>query len=120
MNGVISVEFVKSQQNLADHLTKSLARDLVHKSVFGMGLKSILFLNGDIPNSPLVINGNQVLLFRRVRRCGVHTRFIFPIDHRRRPKTIADDHPTTVSPPATIAIENHRHRPEPPATITAV
>ncbi|KAJ9553540.1 hypothetical protein OSB04_017585 [Centaurea solstitialis] len=54
MNGVISVEFVKSQQNLADHLTKSLARDLVHKSVFGMGLKSILFLNGDIPNSPLV------------------------------------------------------------------
>ena len=41
MNGVISVEFVKSQQNLADHLTKGLTRDLVHKSVIGMGLKSI-------------------------------------------------------------------------------
>ncbi|KAI3730082.1 hypothetical protein L6452_18758 [Arctium lappa] len=32
-NGVISVEFVRLQQNLADHLTKGLARDLVHKSV---------------------------------------------------------------------------------------
>ena len=41
MNDVISVEFVKSHQNLVDHLTKSLARDLVHKSVIGMGLKSI-------------------------------------------------------------------------------
>jgi hypothetical protein len=41
MNGVISVEFVRSQQNLADHLTKGLARDLVHKSAIGMGLKSI-------------------------------------------------------------------------------
>jgi hypothetical protein len=41
MNGVISIQFVKSTQNLADHLTKSLSRDLVHKSVIGMGLKSI-------------------------------------------------------------------------------
>ncbi|GJX64147.1 zinc finger, CCHC-type containing protein [Tanacetum coccineum] len=41
MNGVISIEFVRSQQNLADHLTKGLARDLVNKSVIGMGLKSI-------------------------------------------------------------------------------
>ncbi|KAL0421120.1 UNVERIFIED_CONTAM: Copia protein [Sesamum latifolium] len=41
MNGVISVEFVRSQHNLADHLTKGLARDTVHKSVIGMGLKSI-------------------------------------------------------------------------------
>ncbi|KAI3701767.1 hypothetical protein L6452_27096 [Arctium lappa] len=32
-NGVISIEFVWSQQNLADHLTKGLDRDLVHKSV---------------------------------------------------------------------------------------
>nr|GEZ43209.1 zinc finger, CCHC-type [Tanacetum cinerariifolium] len=32
MNGVISIEFVRSQQNLADHLTKRLARDLVLKS----------------------------------------------------------------------------------------
>ncbi|GKB17557.1 zinc finger, CCHC-type containing protein, partial [Tanacetum coccineum] len=32
-NGVISIEFVRSQQNLFDHLTKELARDLVIKSV---------------------------------------------------------------------------------------
>ncbi|GKC40128.1 zinc finger, CCHC-type containing protein [Tanacetum coccineum] len=41
MNGVISIEFVWSQHNLADHLTKGLAKDLVVKSVIGMGLKSI-------------------------------------------------------------------------------
>nr|GEW57124.1 zinc finger, CCHC-type [Tanacetum cinerariifolium] len=39
-NGVISIEFVQTQHNLADHLTKGLARDLVNKSVNGMGLKS--------------------------------------------------------------------------------
>ncbi|GKC87043.1 hypothetical protein Tco_1147692 [Tanacetum coccineum] len=39
-NGVVSIESVRSQQNLADHLTKGLARDLVIKSVEGMGLKS--------------------------------------------------------------------------------
>ncbi|GJS15701.1 zinc finger, CCHC-type containing protein [Tanacetum coccineum] len=31
MNYVISIEFVQSQKNLADHLTKGLARDLVNK-----------------------------------------------------------------------------------------
>ncbi|GJS49739.1 zinc finger, CCHC-type containing protein [Tanacetum coccineum] len=40
MNEVISIEFVRSQQNLADHLTKGLARDLVIKSAEGMRLKS--------------------------------------------------------------------------------
>nr|GEX17292.1 hypothetical protein [Tanacetum cinerariifolium] len=39
-NVVISIEFVRSQQNLADHFTKGLARDLVIKSVEGMRLKS--------------------------------------------------------------------------------
>ncbi|GKC24311.1 zinc finger, CCHC-type containing protein [Tanacetum coccineum] len=39
-NGVISFEFVQSQHNLADHLTKGLARDLEIKSVIWMGLKS--------------------------------------------------------------------------------
>ncbi|GKA43057.1 zinc finger, CCHC-type containing protein [Tanacetum coccineum] len=39
-NEVISIEFVRSQQNLADHLTKGLARDLVLKSAEGMGLKA--------------------------------------------------------------------------------
>nr|GEX02203.1 zinc finger, CCHC-type [Tanacetum cinerariifolium] len=39
-NGVVSIEFVRSQQNLANHLTKGLARDLVIKSAEWMGLKS--------------------------------------------------------------------------------
>nr|GEY55295.1 zinc finger, CCHC-type [Tanacetum cinerariifolium] len=39
-NGVISVEFIKTQLNLAVHLTKGLARDLVYKAAIGMGLKS--------------------------------------------------------------------------------
>ncbi|GKA85409.1 zinc finger, CCHC-type containing protein [Tanacetum coccineum] len=33
MNGVISIEFVRSQHNLADHLTKDLARDIVSEKV---------------------------------------------------------------------------------------
>ncbi|GJZ30329.1 zinc finger, CCHC-type containing protein [Tanacetum coccineum] len=41
-NGVVSIEFVRSQQNLANHLTKGLARDLVIRSVERMGLKSNL------------------------------------------------------------------------------
>nr|KAJ0218484.1 hypothetical protein LSAT_V11C300108620 [Lactuca sativa] len=39
MTGVISVEFVRTQMNLADHLTKGLARDLVHKAAIGMGAR---------------------------------------------------------------------------------
>ncbi|GKA47372.1 zinc finger, CCHC-type containing protein [Tanacetum coccineum] len=42
MNEVVSIEFVRSQRNLADHLTKRLARDLVLKSGEGIGLKSNL------------------------------------------------------------------------------
>ncbi|GJS86925.1 zinc finger, CCHC-type containing protein [Tanacetum coccineum] len=40
-NGEISIEFVRSQQNLANHLTKELARDLVIKSVEWMGLNGL-------------------------------------------------------------------------------
>ncbi|GJW07202.1 zinc finger, CCHC-type containing protein [Tanacetum coccineum] len=40
MKGVVSIEFVRSQQNLADQLTKGMARDLVIKYAEGMGLKS--------------------------------------------------------------------------------
>nr|KAJ0216976.1 hypothetical protein LSAT_V11C300135700 [Lactuca sativa] len=40
MTGVISMEFVRTPLNLVDHLTKGLARDLVHKAAIGMGLKS--------------------------------------------------------------------------------
>ncbi|GJU48244.1 zinc finger, CCHC-type containing protein [Tanacetum coccineum] len=39
-NRLISIEFVRSQQNLAGHFTKGLARDLVIKSAEGMRLKS--------------------------------------------------------------------------------
>ncbi|GKF51679.1 hypothetical protein Tco_0148146 [Tanacetum coccineum] len=39
-NGVISIEFMRSQQNLADYLMNGVARDLVIKSAEGMGLKS--------------------------------------------------------------------------------
>ncbi|KAJ9557953.1 hypothetical protein OSB04_012567 [Centaurea solstitialis] len=39
-NGVISVVFVKTQHNLADHLTKGLNGDLVKSSAIGVGLKS--------------------------------------------------------------------------------
>ncbi|GJW58413.1 zinc finger, CCHC-type containing protein [Tanacetum coccineum] len=38
MNGVVSIEFVRSQKNLAGHLTKCLARDFIIKSAEGMGL----------------------------------------------------------------------------------
>ncbi|GJR41696.1 hypothetical protein Tco_1309799 [Tanacetum coccineum] len=40
MNGVVSIEFVRSQHNLADHLTKGLARDLVLMCAEGVCLKS--------------------------------------------------------------------------------
>lgn len=40
MTGVIFIEFVRSQQNLADQLTKGLARDLVINCTKEMGLKS--------------------------------------------------------------------------------
>ncbi|GJT60792.1 zinc finger, CCHC-type containing protein [Tanacetum coccineum] len=39
-NEVVSIDFVRSQQNLADHLTKGRARDLVIKFAEGKGLKS--------------------------------------------------------------------------------
>nr|GEY02812.1 hypothetical protein [Tanacetum cinerariifolium] len=41
-NEVVSIEFVRSQRNLADHLTKELARGLDLKFAKGMGLKSNL------------------------------------------------------------------------------
>ena len=37
----ITVQYVRSEQNLADHLTKGLVRDLVAKSAGGVGLKSV-------------------------------------------------------------------------------
>ncbi|GKD77431.1 hypothetical protein Tco_1340052 [Tanacetum coccineum] len=51
MNEVVSIEFVRSQQDLVDHLTKALTRDLVLKSAKGMGLKSNILFKG------LTLNG---------------------------------------------------------------
>ena len=49
-HGVITVDFVRSQQNLADHLTKGLARDLIQKLVKRMGLRPIsLAMRHSIP-----------------------------------------------------------------------
>lgn len=39
--GVISIDYVKSKDNIADPLTKGLSRDLVYKSSRGMGLKPL-------------------------------------------------------------------------------
>ena len=39
--GVISIDFVKSKENLAEPLTKGLNRDQVEKASKGMGLKPI-------------------------------------------------------------------------------
>ena len=41
MHGIISVEWIATKRNLADHLTKGLCRDLVKGSAVGLGLKSI-------------------------------------------------------------------------------
>ncbi|KAK9092583.1 hypothetical protein Syun_027494 [Stephania yunnanensis] len=38
-NGVITIDYVRSKQNLADPLTKGLSRDLVNKTSRGMDLK---------------------------------------------------------------------------------
>jgi len=40
-DGVITVDFVQTSENLADPLTKGLAKDFVLKTSRGMGLKSI-------------------------------------------------------------------------------
>ncbi|GJS36451.1 zinc finger, CCHC-type containing protein [Tanacetum coccineum] len=45
MNRVVSIDFVRSQQNLVDHLTKGLAKYLVIKSAEGMCLKSNLVID---------------------------------------------------------------------------
>ena len=40
-NNVISLEYVKSERNIADPLTKGLCKKMVHESAQGMGLKPI-------------------------------------------------------------------------------
>ena len=40
-HGTITVQYVRSEQNLADHLTKGVGRDLVAKLAGRVGLKSV-------------------------------------------------------------------------------
>ena len=41
-SGIISIDFIKSKENIADPLTKSLSREQVNCSSRGMGLKPII------------------------------------------------------------------------------
>lgn len=43
-DGVVTVVFVRTHENLADPLTKGLARDLTVKTTKGMGLKPVLII----------------------------------------------------------------------------
>ena len=40
-NGLISIDYIKSKENIADPLTKGLTKELVYSSSKGMGLKPI-------------------------------------------------------------------------------
>ena len=50
VNGIISIDYVKSKDNLVDPLTKGLSRDQVNCSSRGMGLRLITkeFHNGNL------------------------------------------------------------------------
>ncbi|GJW45423.1 hypothetical protein Tco_0074222 [Tanacetum coccineum] len=74
-NVVISIEFVRSQQNLADHLTNGLARELVIKSAEGMRLKGLkhMYLHiiprmclEPVENEDEVVNFLMVNFFEKV------------------------------------------------------
>ena len=41
-NGILSIDFIKSKENIADPLTKGLSREQVNCSLRGMGLKPII------------------------------------------------------------------------------
>ena len=45
-NGVISLDYVKSKDNIADPLTKGLTRELVEKSSRGMRLRPLVKVTG--------------------------------------------------------------------------
>ena len=40
-NGIISIDYIKSKENIADPLTKGLTKEQVYSSSKGMGLKPI-------------------------------------------------------------------------------
>ncbi|GJV88629.1 hypothetical protein Tco_1532567 [Tanacetum coccineum] len=65
-NGVVSIEFVRSQQNLADHLTKGLTRDLVIKSAEGMRLNTCDYISSQGCAWNMVIKEDEVVNFSMV------------------------------------------------------
>ena len=55
--GVISVDYVKSKDNIVDPLTKGLNRELVEKSSRGMGLKPIK-MKSQYDGNPTYLTGD--------------------------------------------------------------
>ena len=53
IDGVINIVYVRTNRNLADPLTKSISRDLVKDTSFGMRLKSFL--------DKVINNGNPTM-----------------------------------------------------------
>nr|GEV33385.1 zinc finger, CCHC-type [Tanacetum cinerariifolium] len=81
-NVVVSIEFVRSQQNLADHLTKGLARDLVIKSAEGMGLKMCLEpadKEDEVANFSMV-NFFEKVLSRRINKKEPPMDLVIPVN----------------------------------------
>nr|GEU72148.1 hypothetical protein [Tanacetum cinerariifolium] len=64
-NGVVSIEFVRSQQNFVDHLTKGLARDLVIKSAHVLQIILRMFLE-PADKEDEVANFSMVNFFEKV------------------------------------------------------
>ena len=57
-DGIISIDYVKSERNLADPLTKPLGRKQVLETSRGMGLKPIFEINND--GNPTFVIGDPM------------------------------------------------------------
>nr|GEV38710.1 zinc finger, CCHC-type [Tanacetum cinerariifolium] len=82
-NGVISIEFVWTSHNLADHLTKGLARDLVYNSRLGVIRESAGKLDADEKSS----NGLQEITtnaYKKARSTMKYANHEKPSSKRKR------------------------------------
>ena len=52
LNGIITINYVKLKDNIADPLTKGLNRELVNKSSKGMGLKPMTLQVTEMETQP--------------------------------------------------------------------
>ena len=64
-NGVIAMEFVRSEKNLADPLTKGLTKKLVYDTSRGMGLKPIECITHD--DNPTYVNKGSMGIMERFK-----------------------------------------------------